>query len=185
MVNIKEKNELLQVKGSKGMYVWVTGAYLIAIISCLVLIIQGFKFNSNYSLIYIFGGIMLTPIFLYLILWSLPGFNPWKILLTIIPGENGKVFSKKGTVIINDIRNIDLVRNPFNLINYIVIETFDEKKLKIPTYNLIDDLDYQVMVDQYMFPYMTESARKVWDRKIDLNVLLKEVRYERQEQKIE
>ncbi|MFJ5623183.1 DUF5381 family protein [Peribacillus loiseleuriae] len=71
------------------------------------------------------------------------------------------------------------------MINYVVIETFYDKKVRIPTYNLLDDLDYQVMVDQYMFPYMTENARTVWDRKVDLNVLLKEVRYERQEQKLD
>ncbi|WP_235178905.1 DUF5381 family protein [Bacillus cihuensis] len=71
------------------------------------------------------------------------------------------------------------------MINYVVIETYDDKKVRIPTYNLLDDFDYQVMVDQFIFPYMTENARKVWDRKVDLNVLLKEVRYERQERKID
>ncbi|MGX2958164.1 DUF5381 family protein [Peribacillus sp. JNUCC 23] len=185
LLNVKKKNELIQVKGSKFMYVWMAVFYLGGLISCLILIIDGFKFNSTYSLIYILGGIMIAPVFLYLTLWSLPAFNPGKILLTIILGKNGKVFSKKGTVFINNIRSTDLVRNPINLINYIVIETFDEKRIKIPTYNLLSDLDYQVMVDQYLFPYMTENARKVWDRKIDLNILLKEVRYERQEKKIE
>lgn len=167
------------------MYVWVILATVGGLEACLILIINGLKLDSAYSLIYIFGGISLFPIFLYLILWSLPGFNPGKILLTIIPGENGKILSKKGTVFIINIRNIDLVRNQFNLINYVVIETFDDKKVRILTYNLLDDLDYQVMVDQYIFPYMMENARKVWDRKVDLHVLLKEVRYERQEQKLD
>jgi hypothetical protein len=77
------------------------------------------------------------------------------------------------------------VRNPLNLINDIVIETFDDKKIKIRTYNILDDLAYQVMVDQYIYPYMTENARKVWDRKVDLDRLLKIAKYERQEQKID
>lgn len=57
--------------------------------------------------------------------------------------------------------------------------------MKIRTYNLLDDLDYEVIVDKYMYPYMTENARKVWDRKVNLDLLLKELKYERQEQKID
>jgi hypothetical protein len=77
---------------------------------------------------------------------------------------------------------IDLVRNPLNLINDIVINTLDNKTIKIRTYNLLDDLDYQVVVDQYLYPYITENAKKVWDRKVDLDKLRRVAKYERQEQ---
>ncbi len=167
------------------MYVWMFFATVGFLIACTFLIIHGLKFDSKYSLFYLGGGLVLTPIYFYLTLWSLPGFIPGKILLTIVPSENGTVKSNKGTVYIKNIRNIDLVRNPFNLINDIVIETFDNKKMKIRTYNLLDDLDYEVIVDKYMYPYMTENARKVWDRKVNLDLLFKELKYERQEHKVD
>jgi hypothetical protein len=163
------------------MYGWMFLATVGFLIACFFLIIHGLKFDSKYSLFYLGGGLIFTPIYLYLTLWSLPGFIPGKILLTIVPGENGTVKSNKGTVYSKNIRNIDLVRNPLNLINDIVIETFDNKKMKIRTYNLLDDLDYEVIVDKYIYPYMTENARKVWDRKVNLDLLLKELKYERQE----
>ncbi|WP_226670456.1 DUF5381 family protein [Metabacillus litoralis] len=184
MLNVKEIGETIKIKGSKFMYGWMILFYLGGLLGCLFLIVEGFSFESNYSLIYLSGGIIFFPIFLYLTLWSLPGFIPGKTLLTIDQGKKGTIKSKKGKVYFKNIRNIDLVRNPFNLINDIIIETFDNRRVKIRTYNLIDELDYQVMVDQYIYPYMTENSRKVWDRKVNLELLLKEVKYERQEQKL-
>lgn len=43
----------------------------------------------------------------------------------------------------------------------------------------IDDLAYQMMVDKYIYPYMTENSRKVWDRKVDLIKLKEITKYER------
>lgn len=128
MLNIKTEENSIKIKGSKFMYGWMALFVLGGLASCLFVIFEGFSFESKYSLFYIFGGIILFPIFLYLTLWSVPGFIPGKILLTIVLGENGTVKSNKGTVYIKNIRNINLVRNPLNLINEIVIETFDNKK---------------------------------------------------------
>ncbi|MEH7355321.1 DUF5381 family protein [Neobacillus drentensis] len=185
MSNIQKENEAIKIKGSKFMYVWMFLATAGFLIACLYMIIHGLKFDSKYSLFYLVGGFIFTPFYLYLTFWHLPGLIPGKVLLTIVPRENGTVLSKKGTVFIKNIRNIDMVRNPLNLINDIVIETFDDKKVKFRTYNLLDDTEYQVIVDRYIFPYMTENARKVWDRKINLELLRKEENYERQEQKFD
>ena len=185
MSNIQKKNEAIKIKGSKFMYAWMALFVFAGLGGSIFLIVEGFSFESKYSLFYIFGGICFFPIFLYLTLWFLPAFIPGKVLFTIVQGENGTVISKKGTVFIKNIRNIDMVRNPLNLINDIVIETFDDKKVKFRTYNLLDDTEYQVIVDRYIFPYMTENARKVWDRKINLELLRKEENYERQEQKFD
>jgi len=136
-------------------------------------------------LFYLGGGIIFIPFYLYLTLWTLPGLMPGKVLFVIIPGEQGTIHSKKDTIPISSIRDINLVRNPLNLINDIVIETFHDKKIKIRTYNLLGDLDYEMIVDQYSYPYMTENAKKVWDRKVDLEHLRKEARYERKEPKID
>lgn len=134
------------------MYIWVFLATVVFLVACTFLIVQGLKFDSKYSLFYIGGGIIVTPFYLYRTLWHLPGLIPGKILLSIIPGENGVIKTKNVTVPIIHIRNIDLVRNPLNLINDIVIETFHNKKIKIRTYNLIGVERYQIIVDQYIYP---------------------------------
>ncbi|MFE4524571.1 DUF5381 family protein [Cytobacillus firmus] len=182
---VQKKNDEIIVKGSNIMYVLVSLATAGFLIACIFLIVHGLKFDSKYSLFYLGGGIIFTPFYLYITLWNLPGLIPGKTLLSIIPGENGLIKSKKGTVPIKDIRNIDLVRNPLNLINDIVIETFNDKKFKIHTYNLIGDFRYQIIVDQFIYPYMTENAKKVWDRKINLESLRQQANYERQEPKAE
>ncbi|WP_226670455.1 DUF5381 family protein [Metabacillus litoralis] len=185
MLNVFSENEnVINIKGSKFMYGWILLALFAGVFSCLFLIYHGLKFDSSYSLFYLGGGIMCLPFFLYVSLWTLPGLIPGKILLTISQGKNGTIKSKKGTVFITNIRNIDLVRNPLNLINEIIIETFDNRVIKIRTYNLIDDLAYQMMVDQYIYPYMTENSRKVWDRKVDLEQLKRIAKYERTEKEV-
>jgi len=151
----------------------------------IFLIVEGFSFEYDYSIIYIFGGVIFFPIFLYLSIWALPGLIPGKVLFSIELSDNGLVRANKENVSIKSIRNINLMRNPFNLMNDIVIETFNDKKLKIHTYNLLDDLQYEMIVDQYIYPYVDENAKKVWDRKIDLERLRKVARYERKEPKIE
>ncbi|MBM7606312.1 hypothetical protein JOC75_004360 [Metabacillus crassostreae] len=180
MLNVYSESEnAIHVKGSKFMYGWILLTLNGGVFACLFLITHGLKFDSSYSLIYLGGGIMCLPFFLYITLWTLQGFIPGKVLLTIYQGENGTIKSKKGIVNFKNIRNIDIVRNPFNLINDVIIDTFDNKTIKIRTYNLLDELDFQVIVDQYIYPYMTENSRKVWDRKVDL-VKLKEItKYER------
>ncbi|MBA4536871.1 YfjD family protein [Bacillus aquiflavi] len=185
MVNVQKNNEAIKIKSTMLRYVLIFLATVGFLIGSLFLIIHGFKFDSKYSLLYIGAGFIFTPFYLYITLWSLPGLIPGKVLFTIVPGENGTVISKKGTVLIKNIRNIDMVRNPLNLINDLVIETFDDKKIKIRTYNLIGDLLYELIVDKYIFPYMTENAKKVWDRKVNLEELSKVAKYERQEQKFD
>lgn len=185
MSMIENKGESVLIKGSKFMYVWMFLATVGFLLACIFLIIHGLKFNSKYSFLYLGGGIVLTPFYLYLTIWSLPGLMPGKVLFRIFPGEKGTVNAKKDMVSISNIRSINLVRNPLNLINDIVIDTFNDKKIKIKTYNLLGDLDYEMIVDQYIYPYMTENAKKVWDRKVDLERLRKVARYERKEPKIE
>ncbi|WP_273124238.1 DUF5381 family protein [Bacillus weihaiensis] len=182
MLNIKKTGETLNIKGSKFMYAWMTLVIFGGVFSCLFLIKQGLLFESNYSLIYLGGGIVFLPIMLYLMLWILPGFMPGKVLLSIVPKENGIVKYKNTTVLMKDIQNIDLIRNPINLINDIVIESFDGDKLKIRTYNLLDDIDYEIVVDTYIYPYLTKNAQEVWNRKVNLEKLQRIAKYERGQQ---
>ncbi|XQY91594.1 DUF5381 family protein [Metabacillus sp. HB246100] len=179
MLNIKKNGEFLHIKGSRFMYAWMTVFVFGSLSACIFLIGEGFSFQSNYSLIYLGTGIVFLPYMSYLAIWFLPGFKIGKILFSVVPKESGIVIYKNRKVLIKDIRTIDLVRNPLNLINDIVIESFDGEKLKIRTYNLLDDIDYDIVVDTYIYPYLTEDAQEVWNRKVNLEKLQRIAKYER------
>ncbi|USK29046.1 YfjD family protein [Bacillus sp. CMF21] len=179
MLNLKKENQLIKVKGSKFMYGWMLLATFGALAASVFLILNGFKFESKYSLIYISGGFVFLPVFLYLTLWSLPGFIPGKILFILKEGVNGSVITKKRKILFNEILNLAFVRNPVNLINDIIIESIDGKITKICTYNLIDDTDFAVLVDKYVYPNMREDAKAVWDRQVNLSELYQHAKYER------
>ncbi|APH06908.1 hypothetical protein A9C19_01410 [Bacillus weihaiensis] len=176
---MKKNGEFLHIKGSKFMYAWMTVFVFGSLSACIFLIGEGFSFQSNYSLIYLGTGIAFLPYMSYLAIWFLPGFKIGKILFSVVPKENGIVIYKNRKVLIKDIRTIDLVRNPLNLINDIVIESLDGEKLKIRTYNLLDDIDYDIVVDRYIYPYLTEDAQEVWNRKVNLEKLQRIAKYER------
>ncbi len=109
MLNVKSENGSLHIKGSKFMYVWMALATVGFLIGCIILIINGLKFESSYSLLYLGGGLIFTPFYIYITLWSLPGFLTGRILLTIIPGERGSIASKKGKLFFDHIQNIQLI----------------------------------------------------------------------------
>ncbi|WP_224773360.1 DUF5381 family protein [Metabacillus idriensis] len=179
MLNIKQTDSLIQVKGSKFYYSMIAVVILGGLVGCASLLIEGIKFSSVYSLLWLAGGFVFFPIFFYLFIWCLPGFIPGKVLVSLVEGEDGYVQFQKGNIPFNQIRNIAFVRNPINLINDIIIESLDGKITKIRTYNLIDETDFAILVDQYIFPYMREDAKKVWDRHVNLAELYDDARYER------
>lgn len=161
------------------MRVW-SGLFTIGgVLVCLFLIIQGFKFNSSYSILYIGTGLIFLPIMSYLTFWGLPGFKPGKILFKIIPGDNGEIISNKFTVPIRDIKEIDLERNRFTLYNNIVINTFNNRSFVIKTYNVLNDYRFYATIDEYVYPFLSVEAREIWDRRISNNQLLKDLNFER------
>ncbi|WP_243290987.1 DUF5381 family protein [Bacillus sp. FJAT-47783] len=181
MANIKTEGEIIKVKGSKFMYAWSVLFNFGGIGACLFILHYGLQFESKYSLRYIGGGLSLLPFFIYTTLWYLPSYKPGKILFTIVMGEDGKIVTKKRNVSIKDIREIDYVYNQINLMNDIVIKTYNHKKVKIRTYNLLDDDDFFRCIDNYVYPFMTEEAKMNWDHKYKF---LKEEGFERENQKI-
>ncbi|UAL52728.1 YfjD family protein [Bacillus sp. CMF21] len=170
MLNAISKNSKLYIKGNKFYY------------GVLAVFILGGLCGSSYAISEGFGfvgGFLFFPIFLYLFFCFFPGLIPGKVLISLVQGENGYLVTKKGNVPFHHIRQINLMRNPLNLVNSMVIETSDQKVHKIPTYDLIDEVDYAVIVDKYIFPHMTSEAKAVWDRKVNLDKLYEEVKYER------
>ncbi|MDX8289283.1 DUF5381 family protein [Metabacillus indicus] len=169
----------IKIRGNSVMYIWMFLFIFGGLISCVVLIQNGLKFESDYALIYLGGGLIFFPFFLYEAIWALPSLVPGKVLFTIIPGNKGKIVSKKREVQFNNIKNIDYKRNPINLFNEIHVETFDHKKIKFITYNLLHEVNFYDIVDEHVYPHMEENAKVVWNRKITNDQLLKSMEYER------
>ncbi|MGM0923959.1 MAG: DUF5381 family protein [Bacillota bacterium] len=179
MLNLNESGNTVSIKGSKFYYAILAAFILGGLFGTGYLIFEGLKFSSAFSILWVVGGFIFFPIFLYLFLWFIPGLIPGRILISLVQGESGYLKTKKGNVLFTAIKQIELKRNTLNLINSIVIETFEQKVYKIPTYDLIDEVDYAVIVDKYMYPHMTAESKMVWDRKVNLDKLFKEVKYER------
>ncbi len=142
---------------------------------------EGIRFESNYSLYYLASSLIFIPFLVYQLLWYFPGLIPGKVLIKIIPGEYGEIKSGGKSVKFKDINEVSFYRRPINLMNVILFETRNGKKVRIPTYNLIDDWQVDIMVDKYIYPHMNEQARTVWDRKIDLKELFESTTYKREE----
>lgn len=53
----------------------------------------------------------------------------------------------------------------------------DGKQYCICTYDLIDELDINVMINQYVYPYMTPDARKVWNEQVNFEKLHELIKY--------
>ncbi len=106
------------------------------------------------------GFVFFLSFFIYL-LGVCQVFFPGKILVSLVEGKDGYIHLQRGNIIrFNQIRNIGFVRNPINLINDIIIESFDGEITTVRTYNLIDDTDFAILVNQYISPYMREDAKK-------------------------
>ena len=182
MPNIKIKNDIISVKGAKLYYLLVLVVFILGgLVGCFFLLKEGFAFESNYALFYIFGGIIFTPIFLYLFLWYLPGYKTGKILFQM---DKGAIITPKRTIPAREIKDIYIIRNGFNLMEEIIIETYSGKRSKIRTYNIIDDLDIQILVDQYIYPYLKDEAKETWDKNVNLEYLSNTGGYNREEHQI-
>ncbi|UNL87194.1 DUF5381 family protein [Priestia koreensis] len=77
----------------------------------------------------------------------------------------------------SSIKEAEVRRNGLTLINVLVLTTHDEKQYQIRTYNLIDELYVDVLIDRYVYPYMRPESQAVWDRQVNLEELYKEAEY--------
>lgn len=143
ILNTISKNSKLHIKGNKFYYGVLTAFMLGGLFGSSYAILEGFG---------LVGGFLFFPIFLYLFFCFQPGLIPGKVLISLVQVEDGYLSTKKGVIAFQSIKQINLVRNPVNLVNRIVIVTFDQKVHKIPTYDLIDETDFAVIVNKYIFP---------------------------------
>jgi len=180
LLNIQQFEDIINVKGSKLHYILLLIFYLGGIFGMMWAVIEGLSFSSVFSFTWLVGGIVLLPVFIYLFIWFIPGLPPGKSIISLIKGPNGYFKTSKGNVPFSLIKEAELRRNGLTLINVLVLTTYDGKEYRIPTYNLIDELDVDVLIDRYVYPYMTPESQTVWDRQVNLEELYKEVEYKRE-----
>lgn len=87
--------------------------------------------------------------------------------------------TKAGNVPFSEIKDAELRRNGFTLINSLVIITRDGEQYQIPTYNLIGENDVSIMIDQYVYPYMKSESKAAWDKNVNLDHLFEIAKYKR------
>jgi len=140
---------------------------------------EGLTFSSAFSLIWVAGGVVLLPTLVYLFIWFIPGLLPGKTIVSLVQGPNGYMKTKAGNVPFSEIKDAELRRNGFTLINSLVIITRDGEQYQIPTYNLIGENDVSIMIDQYVYPYMTSESKAAWDKNVNLDHLFEIAKYKR------
>ncbi|MEK3806272.1 DUF5381 family protein [Bacillus sp. FSL H8-0547] len=180
-----EQYQPIKIKPSNGLRIWSGLATIGGTAACVFLIIQGLKFNSSYSILYLGTGLMFLPFMANLMFWGLPAYIPGKILFEITRGENGVIRSNNKSVPIREINDIEMVRNNFTLYNNIRISTTHGKTVYIKTYNVLMEYSFVEAIDNYAYPYMNPYAKEVWDRKVENNQYLKDMDYVRKNHKID
>lgn len=181
LLNMKHSGDEVHIKGSMLYYVIQFIFYIGGLFGTALLIIDGLGFNSTFSLQWLIGGIVLFPVMAYLFIWYIPGIIPGKTIISFVPGPNGYFKTKKGNVSFKNIQKAEVRRNGFTLINVFVIITHDKKQYRIPTYNLVDETGIDLMIDKYVYPYMTPDARKVWNEQVNLEKLHELIKYKRED----
>lgn len=80
--------------------------------------------------------------------------------------KNGEVFTDKVSVTFTDIKKIEMSRHKFSLKGIfqedILIQTVDQKTIRIPTWNIIPNPLFFEAVERYILPHLSEEAKSNW-----------------------
>jgi hypothetical protein len=170
------KTNAIHVKSKLFMRIWMFVATAGSGLVCLWMFLDGLKFESRYSLIYILVGFFGTTFGLITFLSIARIFTrKGRVVFSILPGENGKIISRKQSVYLKDIKNIELkqefkLNRPRTLFfEDLIIRTSNNKIIRIPTYNLLVDRDFQQNVENYALPFMAKEAQQDWKRRYEKN----------------
>ncbi|WP_367036313.1 DUF5381 family protein [Rossellomorea marisflavi] len=127
------------------------------------------------------GAIRYPPLFLYLFFCFLPGLILGRTLVTLMKGMDGyfKTTTRKGLVPFRSIKHVKLLQNRLTLVERIVIKIFEGRTYKIPVYGIIQDYDFCLIIEQYVYPYMSPEGKNWWDGWVNLKWIKEVGNYER------
>ena len=76
------------------------------------------------------------------------------------------MFTDKVSVTFTDIKKIEMSRHKFSLKGIfqedILIQTVDQKTIRIPTWNIIPNPLFFEAVERYILPHLNEEAERDW-----------------------
>lgn len=128
---------------------------------------EAIKLESKYSLLYLAVGLFGIIYGLMTFLMVFPAFTKkGNIIFSMIEGEDGRLFSGKKSVLFKDIKSLKMEQHRCSpkgiFFMDIMIETFGNGMVRIPTYNILPEPAFYKAVELYVLPYMTEEARADW-----------------------
>lgn len=144
-------------------------------LACIWLFFQGIKFESSYSFYYIAVSLIGIPYGLITFSMSYRAYSKKGLLFSIKPGENGQIMSRKVSVNLKDIRDLQIIQEfkiykpRTMLFSDLTIQTVQNKIIKIPTYNILSVRDFKYNVENYILPYTTQEAQQNWKKRFGKN----------------
>ncbi|MTH54554.1 hypothetical protein GKZ89_14210 [Bacillus mangrovi] len=172
IVDAGYKNEIIEVKYNKKMRIFGFIATVGSFIVFAAIFLNAIKFDSAYSILGVTGSLIGMLFNFYGFLHISPGlFKKGRVLFTIHPGPEGKIQSSKKSVAIRNIKDLKVERYGYTIRSLfftdLVIYTLNDKKVRIPTYNLLDVEQFNQEVRAYILPNMTPEAQEHWNRKLN------------------
>ncbi|NPC94632.1 YfjD family protein [Bacillus sp. WMMC1349] len=133
----------------------------------LWLFVEALKFESKYSIFYLGGGLLGIVYGFITFLIFCPAFTKkGDVIFNIIEGKDGRLFSGKKVVELKNIKSIRMGRHRYSFkgifLMDILIETHENKVVRIPTYNILPEPEFYKAVELHILPYLTEATREDW-----------------------
>ncbi|MGD6817109.1 DUF5381 family protein [Metabacillus sp. 84] len=159
------QTDTIEVKANPRLVGFGLAAIAVAILVCGWLMIDAFNSGLKTSLLGLAGGVLGTFLGLYFLIHSGPVFFGDKVLFKIIPGPDGRIESKKQSVPLRDIKDITVQHGGMTLRSWLyydlVILTKQNKKIRIPTYNVLNDQEFNSYKRDYILPYLNHEQIRV------------------------
>ncbi|MTH53698.1 hypothetical protein GKZ89_09810 [Bacillus mangrovi] len=154
---------IIEIKGNQRLITIGLVVSIAVIPICALITYYAFKSGYTTSLLGVLGGV--TGLFFgcYFLFHSSPVFfNKNKVLLRIISGADGRIVSDKISIPFNEIKDINIEHKGLTLRSWlyydIVIRTTQGKKIRIPTYNVLDAEDFKPYIENYILPFKASSS---------------------------
>lgn len=160
-------NEVIQVKSRMFFRIWLFLATGGAFIAGVWLVSEALTFESTYALLYLGIGLLAIIYGLITFLMAFPAFTSrGNVIFSVKTGPDGRIFSKKRSVLFSEVKRIYMGRHRFSLkgvfFEDIIIEKTDGKVVRIPTWNIIANPLFFEAVERYILPYMNKEAKSNW-----------------------
>ncbi|AZB44516.1 hypothetical protein CEF21_20710 [Bacillus sp. FJAT-42376] len=165
------KKDIIKIKCNKTNLIFGLAATAGAFIVFGTIFLFAIKFTSLYDILGIFGGALGMAFTFYMFINAAPGlFSKNRVIFTIIPGPDGRIESSKQSVLIKHIKDYKIARSGVTpralFFEDLIIFTYDNKKVKLPTYNLLNYQDLNNDLKKYLLPYMSQEAQTHFQSKV-------------------